>query len=282
MWTIGIYAGASPFQLLPPRGISNPVLSKLNVSDVKAEFVADPFMVQVSNTWFMFFEVFNQQSKKGEIGLAISVDCRTWSYQRIVLTEPFHLSYPCVFKWENEFYMLPETLESNAVRLYKATSFPYVWTIVNSLIEGRLADPSILFFDSHWWMFACSTPYQHDTLRLYHATKLLGPWTEHPASPLVERDKSRARPGGRVVVSDNKLIRFAQDCSPTYGTQVRAFEISELTTKSYHENEHCQSPVLTAGRSGWNQLGMHTVDPHLISNGKWVACVDGLSISSAD
>jgi hypothetical protein len=277
MWTIGIYAGTSPFHLLPPADLSNPVLSRRNVSDVPAAFVADPFMTRADGMWHMFFEVFNQQTDKGEIGLAISKDGLAWAYQRIVLAEPFHLSYPYVFKWENEYYMIPETLEANAVRLYKATTFPTQWSLLGSLIDGSFADPSIFFFDDHWWIFACSTPYQHDTLRLYFARELLGAWTEHPASPIVAGDKRRARPGGRVLVSDHKITRFAQDCVPTYGTQVRAFEISELTTKSYHEEENRRSPVLAASGSGWNRMGMHNIDPHLISEGRWVACVDGLS-----
>jgi hypothetical protein len=84
------------------------------------------------------------------------------------------------------------------------------------------------------------------------------------------------------LVLDHQIIRFAQDCIPTYGTQVRAFEISELTTKSYHEEENCHSPILTASGSGWNHMGMHHIDPHLISDGRWVACVDGLSSEWAD
>ena len=96
-------------------------------------------------------------------------------------------------------------------------------------------------------------------------------------SPIVEGDKSRARPGGRVLVSEHQLIRFAQDCLPTYGTQVRAFEISELTTKRYREEENRHSPVLAASGEGWNCKGMHHIDPHMISEGQWIACVDGLS-----
>jgi hypothetical protein len=163
--------------------------------------------------------------------------------------------------------MIPETLEAEAVRLYRATTFPGQWSFLGSLIDGSFADPSIFFFENRWWMFVCSTPYQHDTLRLYHAPELAGVWTEHPASPIVEGDKRRARPGGRVLVSDDQIIRFAQDCIPTYGTQVRAFNISELTTESYHEEENCRSPILAASGSGWNHMGMHHIDSHLISEG---------------
>ena len=43
MWSIGIYTGDSPFQLRAPANKPNPVLSQTDVTDVSAEFVADPF-----------------------------------------------------------------------------------------------------------------------------------------------------------------------------------------------------------------------------------------------
>ena len=56
-WAIGIYRGLSPFEMGPDKKIRNPVLSAADVTDVIAEFVADPFMVWEGNTWYMFFEV---------------------------------------------------------------------------------------------------------------------------------------------------------------------------------------------------------------------------------
>lgn len=44
--------------------------------------------------------------------------------------------------------------------------------------------------------------------RLYMAPDLLGPWTEHPASPLAI-DPAYTRPGGRPVVHKGKLYRYA-------------------------------------------------------------------------
>jgi hypothetical protein len=280
MWSIGICIGESPFHLSTPQGITNPILTRASVSDVPARFVADPFMVRAGGFWYMFFEVLNQQTNKGEIGLATSENGLDWKYRQIVLTEPFHLSYPYVFEWNDEHYMVPETLQMEAVCLYKADEFPTRWSQVGQLVKARCADPSIFHFDDKWWMFACSTPYQHDTLRLYFAENLLSPWAEHPASPIVTGDKHKARPGGRVLVLDDRIIRFAQDCLPVYGTQVRAFEISELTTSSYVEKEGQDSPVLTASGNGWNGLGMHHIDPHPMSEGQWIACVDGFSGSS--
>ena len=137
-WSIAMYAGPSPLRMATAPGASNPVISAVDVTDVPARFVADPFMVHVDGLWHMFFEVLNNQSNKGDIGRATSRDGLTWRYERIVLQEPFHLSYPYVFRWKDDFYMTPETLGANAVRLYRATSFPDQWTLVKDLIPGRM------------------------------------------------------------------------------------------------------------------------------------------------
>ena len=277
MWSIGIYGGDSPFHLDALPGANNPVLTRDHISDVSAAFVADPFMIFVDNVWHMFFEVLNQKSKKGEIGLATSDNGHEWVYRQIVLREPFHLSYPYVFEWNGEYYMTPETLGANAVSLYKAIDFPLRWSCVGHLIQGPWADPSVFRYDGKWWMFGCSTPYQHDTLRLYFAEEISGAWREHPASPIIQSNRCNARPAGRVLFIDGSIIRFAQDCMPRYGTQLRAFEISKLTAKRYAEQENRNSPVLGASGAGWNCFGMHHLDAHLLEGARWIACVDGSS-----
>ena len=271
MWSIGIYTGDSPFQL---RGAANnPVLRNTDVTDIEAEFVADPFMLHADGRWHMFFEVWNRETQRGVIALATSHDGFTWSYQQVVLEESFHLSYPYVFEWQGEYYMIPETLGASAVCLYRADEFPTRWSRQQNLMAGAYADASLVRYNDLWWLFTCTAPYQHDVLRLYFARDLDGPWKEHPRSPIISNDQSRARPAGRVLQRDGHLIRFAQDCVPEYGTRVRAFEISQLTRDRYVEKEQRNS--LVPSGEGWNAKGMHHVDAHLQTDGTWIACVDG-------
>ena len=277
MWSIGIYTGDSPFQLRAPSHKPNPVMTAADVTDIAAEFVADPFMLHHDRRWYMFFEVLDRELQLGVIALATSDDGFAWSYEQVVIEEPFHLSYPYVFEWQGEHYMIPETLGASAVCLYKADDFPTRWSLRHRLIEGAHADPSVVRFDDLWWLFSCTQPYGHDILRLYFARDLEGPWKEHPRSPIVTNDKSRARPAGRILEVGGEVIRFAQDCVPDYGTCVRAFVIKELTRETYVEVEHPNSPVLSGSGEGWNAMGMHHVDAHRQYDGNrgWIACVDG-------
>src|SRR5512146_2116952 len=109
-WSIGIYVGDGPLTIAPPSDQPNPVLTRHDVTDVFASFVADPFMLRVDGTWHMFFEVLTLRDGSwiGVISHATSRDGRRWEYDRTVLSEPFHLSYPYVFESGSDFYMIPE------------------------------------------------------------------------------------------------------------------------------------------------------------------------------
>jgi hypothetical protein len=276
-WSIGIYAGAAPWQVMQPEHVVNPVLTNRDVSDTKATFVADPFMLRVEATWYMFFEVMNSISGKGEIALATSGDGYAWHYEKIVLAEPFHLSYPYVFAWSGDYYMIPESWEAGEVRLYRAAHFPAEWILVATLIRGSyLADSSIFHAGDHWWMFVENGEnFSFDTLRLYFAPALTGPWVEHPRSPIVSGNPHIARPAGRVLVDGDRIIRFAQDCSPKYGLRVFAFEIVELTPELYEERPLVSGDILGGTGAGWNSDGMHHIDAHRLDHERWIACVDG-------
>jgi len=275
-WSIGIFAGPDPLHLSPAPEIANPVLAREQVTDLPAAFVADPFLLPHQGQWHLFFEALHHGRGMGEIGCATSADARVWSYRGIALRESFHLSYPCVFAHEGQVFMVPETLDAGVVRLYRADPFPLRWVPVADLIRGRLADPTPFRFAGRWWMFACPAPSTHDALSLFCADTLAGPWHEHPASPLISGDKSRARPAGRVVTSGGRLYRFAQDCGPRYGSGVRVLEITRLSGDAYAERECLESPVLGPAGSGWNGKGMHHVDAWPVASGRWIAAVDGI------
>jgi hypothetical protein len=275
-WSIGIYSGKTPFTLVPAPEAKNPVISARDISDVSAEAVADPFLVHEGPSWYLFFEVVGVHDKRGKIGLAVSQNGLDFHYERIILFEPFHLSYPYVFKHDGTFYLVPESGEAGSIRLYKAEKFPFQWRFEAEILKGPFCDTTILRLNDRWWLFTCSEPVRCNDLRLFSAGDLLGPWTEHPKSPLVRGNGHTARPGGRcMVIEGTKVIRFAQDSTPTYGKRLNAFEISLLTESDYVERPLPDNPVLQPGRQGWNRHGMHHIDCQPFGDGAWIACVDG-------
>jgi len=273
-WSIGVYEGATPFDLADLKGKNNPVISSRDVKDIDAAFVADPFMTLHDQKYHMFFEVLNMDTFTGDIGYALSQDGKTWSYKKIILNEDFHLSYPGIYEWEGNYYMVPESSEDLSVRIYKATSFPDKWEYQGNLISGLYcSDPTLFCYESKWWMFT-STPGM-DTLNLFYSDSLTSGWLPHPLNPIIQNNKHIARPAGSVFEYNDKLYRLAQDDYPHYGIQVFAVEITELTTTTYKENTDSAIQIVSMTGKGWNSAGMHHVDLHKVGD-KWLGIVDGL------
>jgi hypothetical protein len=273
-WAIGIYLGNSPFNLWPSKKARNPVLTSKDIKDIECCGVADPFITKKDNLWYMFFEVISKKPRKGDIGLAISKNAIDWSYKKIVLKEDFHLAYPYIFEWQDNYYMIISS-RTEGIRLYKATEFPFGWDFVKTMIKGNFVDASIVYYNKKLWMFVENSSHKNDTLRLYYSKNLEGKWIEHPKSPIV-KDNSSARPAGKMIMYNNFLVRYAQDCCDTYGNKVLAFKVTNLTTKQYEE-ERIEKPVLLPGNQKWNAKKMHHVCPQQITENLWLACVDGHS-----
>jgi len=275
-FSIGICRSENLLGLDKAMHIERPVLTRRDVTDVPAAFVADPFLCRHEKGWYMFFEVLNQITSLGEIGVAWSADGMSWDYQKIVLKSRHHLSYPYVFRHEGTYYMVPECSRSQEVTIYRSSDFPFRWEPESTILHGKaFLDTSLFYHGNSWWLFtATKDENQKYALHLFFSNELHGGWQEHPASP-VARGLHVARPAGRVVPDSGRLYRFAQDGYPVYGSKVHLLEISCLTRVQYEEKRVSDHPFLTQGEYAWNSGGMHHIDPHRLGDKGWLACVDG-------
>lgn len=276
-FSIGIYAGNSILDLKEPSGLRNPVLSCNDVTDAPAAFVADPFMIRYQENWHMLFEVMNRATRRGQIAWARSKDGIKWDYQGTVLHEPFHLAYPHTFEYDGDMYMVPDS-PGNGIRLYRALSFPDRWQFVCELrSDNSYSDATIFQREDLWWMFVAWSAANSEakSLRLFSADNPTAEWQEHPASPVVANNDHSSRPAGRVVFSNGKLIRLAQDCESVYGQRVNAFEVLELSPDCYAEQPLSEHPILDKGPENWRLDGMHHADVHSLDDDRLIACVDG-------
>lgn len=257
----------------------------------------------------------------GRIGLATSDDGLNWTYRRVVLDELYavddprgsvHHSYPLVIKYDNRYFMITEAYMQNQIRFYEASSFPDDWERVYTITKctgddstlvtpGQCIttanpaigdiDPSLIRYQGKWWMFSN----QGDDCYLYYSDHLLSGWIEHPLSPVVMNDSSKARPGGRAFVFDgDRIIRLAQKGDVRYGQRIRAFEVTTLTEDDYAEHEitdaapfcteggvFCESGDISCNAAScegvedaWNLCGMHNLDPWWTGE-HWLIITDG-------
>jgi hypothetical protein len=130
------------------------ILKKEIESDTLMDFIADPFLFKDSSGIYIFAEhVFKDH---GDISVFHSEDTidLNFKYLGVGLDENFHLSYPQVFKYNNEMYMLPETQRSGSVILYKSEDFPLKWRPYKKLLNyDNIKDPTILNYDNKLYLF---------------------------------------------------------------------------------------------------------------------------------
>ena len=199
---------------------------------------ADPFPLRVNGRSWLFFEEIPWRGSRGHISVAELDGDGDLHDQRIVLATPHHLSYPFVFKHEDEIYLLPESRASSATTLYRARNFPDDWEPLCVLADA-LYDPTPFYQVGTWWLFGTIADLgesQDDELHLFHADALEGPWHPHPRNPVVS-DVRGARPAGPLIRDGSRLLRPAQDCSGRYGRAVVFKEVLELSRSAYREVE---------------------------------------------
>jgi hypothetical protein len=236
---------------------SQPIVSANDFREYDGKAVADPFAIHHRGVWYLFFELFIRGRSNAVIGASRSSNLVDWEPLGIVLDEPHHLSYPFVFEYEDEIYMMPETKSLRSVCLYQAVDFPFRWKRVKTLLSGRLMDCSLIQHQGRFWMFA---GWQSYWLRLFHATNPLGPWRPHWLPVLRKYSKSSNRPGGRPVRWNGNIVRFSQDNTLHYGQQLRAWRVSQMNRLWYSEAPLFDEPILKGSGQGWNARCMHHID----------------------
>ena len=223
----------------------------------RGEFYADPFVVDRDGRHYLFYEVYRRSLRRAELAVRELAGGRAGPSVTI-MARPYHLSYPFVFRWRDEHFLLPESAESGLVQLYRAVDFPGAWCLDTTLLEGvRAYDSTLVEHGGRYFLFAAIPEHgaDIDELHLFWADDLRGPYRSHPQNPIVS-DVARARPAGRVFTDGRRLIRPSQDGSRGYGSAIVLNEIVRLDPAGYAERP--------AGRieATWDARahGTHTID----------------------
>jgi hypothetical protein len=212
----------------------------------KDRFWADPHVVPKDDRYYVFIEEFTFASGKGHISVLVLDDKGVPQGDAAkVLERDYHLSYPCVFVHEGEYFMVPESSENRTVDLYRCADFPLGWVFVKTLLKDIDAvDTTVVEHEGLWWLFASVRENEGasfcEELFVFHAKSPLdSQWTAHAGNPVVS-DVRRARPAGAMFRRGGKLYRPAQDCSVRYGYAVTLNEVTMLTPTSYAEARRAQ------------------------------------------
>ncbi len=237
-----------------------------------SHFYADPFPIVWQGRTFLFFEDFDHATGKGVISMTEFGDGGPLGPARVVLEEPWHLSYPHLIAKDGEVWMIPESSADRAVHLYRADPFPYVWRREATLLTDITgSDATVVHHGGQYWMFLATREgggSHSDTLSLFHAKSLEGPWQPFEGNPVLI-DRRQARSAGNLVKRNGKLWRPVQDCASSYGAALGLAEVVRLDEGGY---EQVVRTVLRPGAE-WPGRKLHT-----LNRAGRLECIDGSAL----
>ncbi|MEC7765291.1 MAG: hypothetical protein VX874_25535 [Pseudomonadota bacterium] len=222
---------------------------------------ADPFLMEHEGETFLFYEDFDYATHHGHLSVG-RLDGMRMEPLGPVMQMPHHLSFPFVFRWKGEVWMIPETHQAKRIELWRATDFPLEWEREAVGFDGLEASDTVVFeHGGQWWLM---TNVANDSFGDFgselHLFAIDDPMMTnprpHPLNPVV-LDATTARNGGRVFVENGRLYRASQDNSNgVYGYGLNLMEITELSMTGYRERRvrHITPDALDG------IMGMHHMD----------------------
>lgn len=221
------------------EGLKNTKLNKVK-NPYSNKWFADPFILEEDSTSIQFLvEEFDYSVGRGRIArLLVDKGNNEIKECSVILDLPTHLSFPVIYRVDNEIYVHPENSASGASYMYRYDRG------VDKLVEPRLiikqpiADAIIRHVDDSYTMYATRNPNANGCeLIEYRSSSLFGPYTEYP--PL-HFELNTARMAGMFIGG----IRPAQDCYRDYGKAVVLYNDKSVQCRIEPTN--------------WRYAGIHT------------------------
>ena len=252
-WKIACRINGSPLHASP----SESDFSDFNwIEPPKGRFWADPFAFEHEGRCWAFFEDYSYKEKRAGIACAPVSPEGTLGQPQVCLENPeHHYSYPHIIRAGSEIFMIPESVDSKSVSLFRCRQFPDQWIKEAILLEGRFVDSTIWEHEGLWWLMTTSAEpsSRAGALLLFYAESIRGKWQFHPANP-ISTDIRNNRGAGCVFRNDDRLIRPSQSGAPSYGYSISFNEITALSKQHYQER-----PMRTITPGHWPGIsGIHT------------------------
>lgn len=203
-------------------------------------FWADPHVIRRDGDYHVFFEEQRYDAAEAHIATMRLTADGPIGPPVVALARDYHLSYPHLFTFEGEPYMIPESGQAGVIQAFRARAFPLGWEPVATLMTGvRAVDTTVFEQDGRWWLFTTIRRLQGesslDCLYLFSADHPLSDeWRPHPGNP-VAVGVAGGRSAGGILRLGSRLVRPAQDSTGAYGRRVRLYEIVKLTLDEYVE-----------------------------------------------
>lgn len=197
-------------------------------------WAADPFVVEKDGKTYIFAELYDYIRCRGILGVCELIPGQKCRWEPII-TEPFHLSYPCILEQDGKIYMMPESGQQGALLLYEAVEFPRKWKKIRTLRENIcLADTTPM--TRTWFLAHLIAGSEEPRLTL------IDPMGQRPDMVVEGADPLRSRPAGKPFLYGSEKYRPVQhslDFFANYGKSL-VFARWELDENGYREEAVCE------------------------------------------
>lgn len=203
---------------------------------------ADPFPCVHDGKACIFFEEIPKPGERGHISLFNLENNKNRKLQsEKIIESDYHMSYPFLFKWRKELFMIPETSQNCTIQIYRCNKYPYEWELIDCIFEDvRAVDTTLIHIDDVWWLFTSFATehckYFNDELSIYYSKSPFGPWKSHRKNPVIS-DVRVARSAGNLFYDNGFYFRPSQNSSGVYGHTISINKICRLTSDEYAEKQ---------------------------------------------
>lgn len=270
-WSVGIGLRENPLDL---NDIQDFIILTRDNTENGTKFIADPFVLYEKDSIYLFVE---RQPAVGNANIALFTGKSIFSmeYKGDVIDMDTHMSFPQVFRKNNEYYMIPETKRSNNVLLFKATKFPYEWAISDTLIKDvRFKDPSYYVHENTEFITTVD-----DNLDSYTYMRKFGEVEFRNISDDFPLKGNLVRPAGRIFEFQNDIYLPVQGSRYGYGSDVwlREIVVNENKIGFSSNKHHLLGPSENIIEFSH---GMHHFDFTQYSESEYIVVVDGDSANN--
>ena len=127
---------------------------------------ADPILTVYRGETVLLMESFDMRTQTGSIACAKFDDAGRLSAPKVILQEPYHMSFPMVFTWNDDLYMIPETCGNRSLNLYRCEGDIEKWTLVKSFpVEEELVDTVVTGIQEDHVELHCSALHEKDKFK---------------------------------------------------------------------------------------------------------------------
>lgn len=221
------------------KNFNNIINQSIRIKPPKNSEWADPFIYSHNNKNYVFFENKDLIIGKGKISYGELYQNKLINIKDI-LNLKFHLSYPFIWKYNNNFYLIPESSEKKSLHIWKAKNFPNKWVFFKTLLKNEFCCDTTIIQDKskNNWLLTNKSNNNLDGLcdELY-VYKIIGDFKRlipHQLNPVIT-DCLTARNAGKLI-GGKELYRPSQiNDSNGYGIGLNINKISILNLSTYKE-----------------------------------------------